>query len=578
MSTQLACCHGVGVTTQAEGDSGKEPFVVASRKKTAQARPEPCTLRQRAEATLAERRQDLADIPVADLHRLVYELQVHQIELDLQNEELRQAQVALQAAHDRYADLYDFAPVGYLRLDATGVILEANSTATQLLGVPRRHLIGQRLTEWVAPEAQDTIHRHRLQVVAETTTHTCSLCMQRQDGTPFYAQLKSLARREVEEAPLHWYLALTDQTALRQAEEQVAWNAAIVDHSRDAIISTTPDGTIVSWNAGAERLYGYRTPEVIGRPLDLLAPPEHAHEPSCLLAVMQRGERVEFFETKHLTQDGTRLEVSLTLSPIQTRNRAVIGVSIIARNITLRKQREMKLLATERALRQSRVQLRRLAWRQQQIQERERACIAQEIHDEVAQLLTILQIDIAWLMDQCPGSPEMYTRLRNMSAQVDYLDKAVHRIATELRPRLLDDLGLLAAIEWQLEEVQRRTGLTYTLQVSPEADMRLDDNPTTALFRIFQEALTNVVRHAEASRVKVRVHQDAEGVCLEIIDNGKGFTVTPQSQRNALGLLGMHERAHLWGGDVTIEAQPGSGTTVTVRMPYRAAEDAEASP
>jgi PAS domain S-box-containing protein len=517
-------------------------------------------------------------MPVADLHWLVYELQVHQIELDMQNEELRQAQVALQAAYERYADLYDFAPVGYLRLDADGVILEANLTATQLLGVSRTHMIGRRVTDWVAPEAQDTLYRHRLQVFAETTTHTCNLCMQRQGGTPFYAQLKSLARREVEEAPLHWYLALTDQTALRQAEGQLAWNAAIVDNSRDAIFSTTLDGTIVSWNAAAECLYGYRTTEVIGRPLDRLAPPEHHHELSRLLAVIQRGERIELYETQCLTQDGTRLDVSLTLSPIHTRDGAVIGASVIARNITLRKQREARFLDTERALRQSRAQLQRLARRQQQIQEYERARMALEIHDEVAQLLTILQIDLVWLMDQHPMSPEMHTRLRSMSTQVDHLDQAVHRIATELRPRLLDDLGLLAAIEWQLEEVQRRTGLTYALQMPSEADTRLDVDRTTALFRIFQEALTNVVRHAEASRVEVQVHQDAEGVSLEIIDNGKGFTVTPQAQREALGLLGMHERARLWGGDVTIEGQPGSGTTVIVHMPYRAAEDAEASP
>jgi len=552
---------------------------VASRKKTTPARSKPSTLRQRAEATLAERRQNLADMPIADLHRLVYELQLHQIELDRQNEELRQAQVELKAAYDRYADLYDFAPVGYLRLNADGVILETNLTAVQLLGVSRSHMIGHRVSDWVAPEAQDTIRRHCLQVFAETTTHTCNLCMQRQDGTPFYAQLKSLARREVEEAPLHWRLALTDLTALcRQAEEQLAWNAAIVDNSRDAIFGTTLEGTIVSWNAAAERLYGYRALEVMGHSIDLLAPPEPGHEPSCLLAVMQSGERVELFETQHLTKDGTCLEVSLTLSPIQTRDGAVIGLSVIARNIAARKQREAKLRAAEQALRQSHAQLRRLARRQQQIQERERAHMALEIHDEVAQLLTIFQIDLVWLMDQHPMSPELHERLRSMSAQVDHLDQAVHRIATELRPRLLDDLGLLAAIEWQLEEVQRRTGLTYALQVPSEAETRLDADRTTALFRIFQEALTNVVRHAEASRVQVQVHQDAEGVSLEIIDNGKGFTVTPQAQREALGLLGMYERARLWGGDVTIEGQPGSGTTVIVRMPYRAAEDAEASP
>lgn len=539
---------------------------------------QPRTLRQRAEAILAERRQEPADMPVADLHRLVHELQLHQIELDMQNEELRRAQLELQTAHDRYADLYDFAPVGYLRLDGDGVIVEANLTATQLFGVPRTHIIGHRLTDWVAVEAQDTVYRHRLQVFAEATTHTCNLWMQRQDGTPFYAQLKSLARREAAEASLYWRLALIDLTALRQqAEEQLAWNAAIVDNSRDAIIGTTLDGTIVSWNAAAERLHGYRASDVIGHSIDLIAPP-HDHQPSFLLAAMQHRERVAVYETQCLNKSGTRHDVSLTLSPIQTRDGTVIGVSVIVRDITVHKQREAKLRATEQALRQSHTRLRRLSRRQQRVQERERARIARELHDELAQRLTILQIDIVWLMEQKPVSPETHERLCSMSVQVDHLDKAMHRIATELRPLLLDDLGLLAAIEWQLEEMGRRTGLTYSLQAPSEVDMQLGDDQTTALFRIFQEALTNVVRHAEASRVEVRVRQDAASVCLEIIDNGKGATLTQQSQRDALGLLGMQERAQLWGGEVTIKSQPGTGTTVIVRLPCRGTEDEKESP
>lgn len=535
-------------------------------------------LRQRAKALLDKQPRDLADVPVADLQRLLYELQLHQDELDMQNEELRRTQVELQVARDRYADLYDFAPVGYLRLDDDGVILEANLTATRLFGVPRARLVGRRLTDWVAPEAQDTLYRHRLQVFVTDTTQTCDLWMQRQDGTPFYAQLKSLARRAPDAASLHWRLALTDLTALRrQAEEQLAWNAAIVDNSHDAIIGTALDGTIVSWNAAAERLYGYRASEVIGRSLDVIAPPEHENEPSYLVAAMQRGERIEFYETQRLTKDGTRIDVSLTLSPIQMRNGTVTGASVIVRNVTAHKQREDRLRATEQALRQSHTRLRRLARHQQQMQERASARMAREIHDELAQLLTSLQIDIAWLMQQRPLAPAMQERLRSMSAQIDHLDKAVHRIAMELHPRLLDDLGLLAAIEWRLEEVQQHTGLTYDLQVPSEPLSELDADRTAALFRIFQEALTNVVRHAEASRVAVWVRQDAEDVYLEIMDNGKGIAAAQQNHRDALGLLGMHERAQMWGGEVHVDSQPGSGTTISVRLPYHGVEDERTS-
>ena len=536
------------------------------------------TLRQRAESMLGKSCQTPAETPVADLPRLVHELQLHQIELEMQNEELRRAQVELEAARDRYADLYDFAPVGYLRLDVDGVILEANLTVTQLFGVSRTHIIGRRLTDWVAPAAQDTVYRHRLQVFAEGTTCTCNLWMQRQDGAPFYAQFKSLARREAGEASLHWRLALIDLTALRQqAEEQLAWNAAIVDNSRDAIIGITLDGTIVSWNAAAERLYGYRASEIIGHSIDRIAPPEHGHAATCLNALLQHSERVAHYETQGLTKDGTRHDISLALSPIQRRDGTIIGVSMIARNITIRKQQQAKLRTTEQALRQSHAQLRRLIRHQQQIQERTGARMAREIHDELAQLLTSLQIDIAWLMQQNPLSPDMYKRLRSMSAQVDHLGKAAHRIATELHPRLLDDLGLLAAIEWQLEDVQQRTGLTYTLQVPSEPISEMDADHTTALFRIFQEALTNVVRHAEAGRVEVRVRQDAEGVWLEMVDDGKGMTLTPRTQRHALGLLGMRERAQLWGGEMTIESQPGIGTTVSAHLPYQDVEDERAS-
>jgi PAS domain S-box-containing protein len=513
--------------------------------------------------------QDTTDLSAYELQRLVHELRLHQIELDLQNEELHRAQAALEATRSRYADLYEFAPVGYLSLDAEGIILEVNLTGSELLGMPRSRLRRRRFSDFVAPDvdAQDAFYRHRQQACGEATSCTCNLWMQRQDGAPFYAQLKSLVRHDGEHTPLQWHLALIDLTALReQAEAQLAWTAAIVESSHDAVIGATQEGYIVSWNTGAQHLYGYAAADVLGRPLAILASPECREETQRLLSTMQRGKRVEIHETLHQTQDDRRIAVSLTLSPIYKRDGSIIGVSMICRDITARKQREAQLRDTEQALRQSQTQLRRLAWRQHQKQEQERKRMAQEIHDELTQSLTLLHIDLAWLMERPGITPEVQERLQAIVAQVNDLDQVMHRIAMELRPPLLDDLGLLAALEWQLEEIHRRTDLTYTLQL-PSAFLSLDPDRATVVFRIFQEALTNVIRHAKASHVDVQVIQDGEVIVLVVRDNGKGISAGQQAHRNALGLLGMRERAELWGGEVRVTGQAGRGTTVTVRMP-----------
>jgi PAS domain S-box-containing protein len=401
--------------------------------------------------------------------------------------------------------------------------------------------------------------------------------MQRQDGTPFYAQLKSLARRDSDTDPFSWRLALIDLTAQRQqAEAQLAWSAAIVDFSHDAIIGTMLDGSIVSWNAGAVRMYGYAAAEVVGRSITLLAPLQRRNEFFHLTASLQHNIAVKDYETQRLHKDGSQLEVSLTYSLIKDRHGGVIGISVINRDITLRTQHEAQLNVNEQALRQSQAQLRRLVRHQQQRQEQERAAMAREIHDELAQTLTSLHMDIAWLSTHLSSTPATHERLQAITSQVHDLDTAAHRIAMELHPRLLDDLGLLAAIEWQLEDVQRRVGLLYALQV-PAAAIPLEPARATALFRVFQEALSNVVRHAQASQVTVRIVQDPKGVCLSVIDNGKGIPPARRRERTALGLLGMHERARLWDGKVTIKGSRGKGTTVTVRMPCQAVAQPGAS-
>ena len=230
-----------------------------------------------------------------------------------------------------------------------------------------------------------------------------------------------------------------------------------------------------------------------------------------------------------------------------------------------------KAQQAEQALRSSREQLRQLATHLQNAQEQERAHIARELHDDLAQALTSLRLDVSWLARRALTAPtEWRERLTTIAAAIDTLHQTVHRIGTELRPNVLDALGLTAAIEWQLQEIQQRTALTYTLQ-KPTQVLTVDQARAMATFRIFQEAVTNIVRHAEASHISVWLVQHINGLLLEVTDNGKGIPPRQVTEPTSLGILGMRERARLWGGYVTINSTPDIGTTVAIWIPRETA-------
>jgi signal transduction histidine kinase len=215
----------------------------------------------------------------------------------------------------------------------------------------------------------------------------------------------------------------------------------------------------------------------------------------------------------------------------------------------------------------SRERLRDLAGYLQTARETERTHIAQEIHDEFGQALTALKMDLSWLSRRLPADePRLAKRVGTMSKLIDSTIQMVRRVATELRPGLLDDLGLVAALEWQAEEFAERSGIDCELHIEQE-EIVLHQDLATALFRIFQESLTNVARHAQATEVHVALEDSPHEVVLIVRDNGKGITKDQVSAPQSLGLIGIQERAHFWGGDVTFEGIAGQGTTVTVRIP-----------
>jgi PAS domain S-box-containing protein len=230
-------------------------------------------------------------------------------------------------------------------------------------------------------------------------------------------------------------------------------------------------------------------------------------------------------------------------------------------------QRTADLQAAIAQIESSRAQLLLLSVHEQARREEDRARMAREIHDELGQALTALKMDLAWLQKHIGSKQkDMAQKLLDMSNLVDATIQGVRRIATELRPGMLDDLGLVPAMEWQLQEFQKRSGIRCRFTSSME-EVALDAEETTALFRILQETLTNVARHASATQVEVVLDEEEGYVRLLVRDNGRGITEDEANGSRSFGLLGMRERVLLRSGGFSIQGTPGRGTTVVIRLP-----------
>ncbi len=233
---------------------------------------------------------------------------------------------------------------------------------------------------------------------------------------------------------------------------------------------------------------------------------------------------------------------------------------------------EMK--RSEQELKRSREQLRELALHLQSVREEERTRISREVHDQLGQSLTALRMDVSWLekglLDE---QTALSARIETMKTLIDQTVRTVRRIATDLRPGILDDLGLAAALEWQTQDFAARTGLRCVF-TNESTFAELDRHRSTAIFRVFQEILTNVARHAEASRVDVRLRTEQDELVLAVKDNGRGIEDLDTVHSNSLGMLGMRERTQAWGGRVAFSSAPGAGTEVTMRIPLPALAEA----
>jgi two-component system sensor histidine kinase UhpB len=345
---------------------------------------------------------------------------------------------------------------------------------------------------------------------------------------------------------------------LRESEERYR---TILESIEEGYYEVDIAGNFTFFNNSLCGILGYSEDELMGMNNLQYTDKETAKEVyQAFNKVYTRGRPARGFDWEVIRKDGTKRHVETSISPMKDKEGRPDGFRGIVRDITERVQ-------AEEELKRSQEELRNLADHLQSVREQERTNIAREIHDDLGQTLTALKMDISWLRKKLPKDQEtLLEKTKAMTKLTDMTIKTVKRISTELRPGLLDDLGLVAAIEWQAEEFKNRTGITYKLTIDPE-EIILDPDRSTTIFRIFQETLTNIARHAKATRVTITLKEKDDKVALRVRDNGKGITEKQISHPKSFGLMGIRERVHPWEGQVKISGKPGEGTTVVVRIP-----------
>jgi PAS domain S-box-containing protein len=441
-------------------------------------------MRRQSESRLSGKQAENPDPQFGhDTQRLFHELQVHQIELELQNEELNQANLAAKAALERFTDLYDFAPVGYFSLDDLGVMVELNMAGAVLLGVERSRLTGRRFQLFVSPRTRPVFQEFLDRIFSGSGRQYCEVELQRETGHSFWAELAGTSVPTGDAQQRLSRIVVSDISARRMAE---------VEHKRVGILAA--------------------------------------------------------------------------------KNRE------LENEISLRRASEASLKESEERFRgllhQSRLlekRLRNMTHEMLKMQEAERKKISRELHDEVSQILLGINVQLEMFAKAVQTDPQAIKKaIKPMRWIVGKAVRIVHQFARELRPAMLDDLGLIPTLRSYISDLPKRKGRTFqfTGYIGVES---MDNDRRTVLYRIAQEAITNVIKHANASRIDVSILKIPGGVSLEVADNGTSFDVAQLGTsrwQNRLGVTGMRERVEMIGGQFSVVSARGKGTTVRAEIPF----------
>ena len=485
---------------------------------------------------------------------------------------------------------FDNAPIGMAIVGLDYHLQRVNKSLCEALGYSERELLARSLDEITHPdditrdrELADKLFR------GEIPSYRLEKRFTTKDGRLVWLDLTAVVIHGVKQKPVYG-LAMVENITERKASEEALRTSeeryrSFVSNGSEGIwrleaerpidISLPIDEQIelfhrfiylAECNDAIARMYGYRrADDMLGSRLSDLLTFSDPTNLSSLQAFITNGYRLHNLESVEEDSEGRKKYFSSNVIGIVI-NGFLLRVWGTQRDVTERR-------VAEDGIKRSRQQMRALAARLQSLREKERADIAREMHDVLGQGLTGLKIDLAALAKSLPESTKESAsggtaaeKLRSATRLLDETINAVKVLSTELRPGVLDKFGLPAAVEWQCQEFERRNAITCECHLADE-DVSLETERSTALFRILQEALTNVARHARAEHVVVELKAHERTLCLSVQDDGQGITGDEISNPASLGLLGMRERAEMSGGEFTVEGEPGRGTIVKAQMP-----------
>ena len=481
----------------------------------------------------------------------------------------RASRLALQNAEERMSGIVESAMDPIVTVDEHQRILVFNSAAEQVFRWPRAAVIGERLDKLLPARFRDVHHSH-VERFGQTGTTSRRMGAQsvlvalRANGEEF--PIEASISQHGEGGRKLFTVILRDITERLRAESLLERGEArlrgILDSAMDAIITIDDDQRVVLFNAAAEEMFGCTRSEAMGAPLSWFIPERFRAEHAAHVRGFGQGSiasrRMGALRiVTGLRRNGEEFPIDASISQLLGRDGKFF--TVILRDVSERVQ-------AEQALRRSKDELHELASAAHRAREQEKSRIARELHDELGQSLTALQMDVAWCRERIPAQDGMAMRLARMESLLETTVAATRRISSDLRPLMLDDLGLRPALEWLVESFTQHTGVRCDLSVASE-ELELPELQATAVFRAVQESLTNIAKHARATRVDVNIEQENSTLAIRVRDDGIGFSPEDSRKPNSFGLLGLRERAALLGGETSVTSAPGRGTEIEVRFP-----------
>lgn len=465
-----------------------------------------------------------------------------------------------------FGQFWEISADGMRLIDESGNILLVNDTFCKIFQMDKSQLIGKPFSIVYSESEQNSVFKTFQNDIRENAIKTI---FERENtlwnGTKSWFEFANSFLTLPDEQKII-LSSIKDITKRKQAELELRNSELrfkmLFNNANDIVFVTRLSeeksyGDFIEVNEIACKRLGYSKEEF------LLLSPSAIILPKCINDFNKNTEKL--LTNGHVIYDITYRAKDKKLIPVEINSHlfdfnGYKTVLSIARDITERKQAEEKLKRSSKLLRELAVHL-------QSIREEERTLIAREIHDELGQVLTVLKIQTSLLSKKLKSDPEILKeKIDSLTKLIDNSIESVQKISSELRPGILDELGLNAAIEWQTEEFEKLTGIKCWLAL-PREDIIIETNRSTAVFRIFQEALTNIARHSNADKVNISLQTNLNNLILEIKDNGKGITPEQVKDYKSLGIHSIEERAMIFGGQVSIEGFTGKGTTVKVEIP-----------